>query len=631
MGCVGKPSWDKAAWLTGFTTPRDELAVVVDPTSGALPEDLVGTYYRAGPALFELPGTGEAVDHPLDADGMVTAATFLGNGTVYFRNRFVRTTGFQKERRAGKGLYSGRYGNIKPPWAGGLDGQKNVANAAVLWWGGRLLALWDGGQPYKLDPLSLGTAGATDVSLTVPKREAFGSRPRVDTTIGNGGGRLVGFGVKPSGLGGATNVRVFEYEEDFSTDDTMIDVTLSGTALNGGKVNSADCATTNTWAIFAVSPPDDDVGAERGARGVFDALGGKGLGALVDQSGAALSSPSSPLSPPSHSPACFVFLRREAKREAVPIYVDLGAGVHVQHFVNAFEGDVDGLVTVDIVATGEAWPRPLGKKKSWAELDYASDVPKARLVRYEVDLRRPEVCEEQNNPRQGQLVGRLLTPTVNKGGAKELSPEQQPLELSERHVELPVINPTRNGRPYHFVWAACTAAAAPTISGSDHSSAAPPQGIVKVDVTSGGERERFWVCPEPHQFVGEPCFVPRRRSAATREGTVEEDDGYLVTFLVDGKTRDTELLVLDAADPSSGPVARVPVGTNIPHGLRGCWAEQVSPLADSSAEDQMQQLRKAKILLDLYERKSREWNQVDAGFSGLGIVQFFGQKGIDGR
>ena len=96
MGCVGKPSLDKAAWLTGFTTPRDELAVVVDPTSGALPEDLVGTYYRAGPALFELPGTGEAVDHPLDADGMVTAATFLGNGTVNFHNRFVRTTGFQK-------------------------------------------------------------------------------------------------------------------------------------------------------------------------------------------------------------------------------------------------------------------------------------------------------------------------------------------------------------------------------------------------------------------------------------------------------------------------------------------------------------------------------------------------------
>jgi len=39
----------------------------------------------------------------------------------------------------------------------------------------------------------------------------------------------------------------------------------------------------------------------------------------------------------------------------------------------------------------------------------------------------------------------------------------------------------------------------------------------------------------------------------------------------------------------------------------------------------------AKVLLKMYERKSKEWNQVDAGFSGLGIVQFFGQKGVDGR
>ena len=39
----------------------------------------------------------------------------------------------------------------------------------MIWWGGRLLALWEGGQPYKLDPLSLGTAGATDLLNVVPK------------------------------------------------------------------------------------------------------------------------------------------------------------------------------------------------------------------------------------------------------------------------------------------------------------------------------------------------------------------------------------------------------------------------------------------------------------------------------
>jgi len=138
--------------------------------------------------------------------------------------------------------------------------------------------------------------------------------------------------------------------------------------------------------------------------------------------------------------------------------------------------------------------------------------------------------------------------------------------------------------------------------------------------------------------VGEPCFVPRKRLANdnTKQNdddaaSSSEDDGYIITFMVDGETRDTELVVLDASSPSKGPVARVPVGTNIPHGLRGSWAETVSPLAGAGAEEQMQQLRKAKVLLDLYERKSREWNQVDAAFSGLGIVQFFGQKGIDGR
>ena len=106
----GPAHWDNAAWQAGFVTPRDELAVTLESlTAGSLPDDLVGTYYRAGPAQFEAPGSGERVMHPLDADGMVTAATFLGNGTVYFRNRFVRTLGFQKERREGKSLYPGQY------------------------------------------------------------------------------------------------------------------------------------------------------------------------------------------------------------------------------------------------------------------------------------------------------------------------------------------------------------------------------------------------------------------------------------------------------------------------------------------------------------------------------------------
>ncbi|KAM0886990.1 hypothetical protein ACQ4PT_029344 [Festuca glaucescens] len=40
---------------------------------------------------------------------------------------------------------------------------KNVANTSVLWWGGRLLCLWEGGMPYELDPNTLETIGPFDL------------------------------------------------------------------------------------------------------------------------------------------------------------------------------------------------------------------------------------------------------------------------------------------------------------------------------------------------------------------------------------------------------------------------------------------------------------------------------------
>eukprot|EP00620_Florenciella_sp_RCC1587_P004524 CAMPEP_0182596152 /NCGR_PEP_ID=MMETSP1324-20130603/83669_1 /TAXON_ID=236786 /ORGANISM="Florenciella sp., Strain RCC1587" /LENGTH=63 /DNA_ID=CAMNT_0024813807 /DNA_START=78 /DNA_END=269 /DNA_ORIENTATION=- len=63
----------------------------------------------------------------------------------------------------------------------------------------------------------------------------------------------------------------------------------------------------------------------------------------------------------------------------------------------------------------------------------------------------------------------------------------------------------------------------------------------------------------------------------------------------------------------------------MPHGLHGCWVP--GNVGGSTPE----QLVNANVLLKLYMRKSKEWNQVDASFSGMGIGQFFGQKGMDGR
>ena len=93
--------------------------------------------------------------HPFDADGLMCAITVC-EGKAVFRNRFVRTKGFVRERKAGKILYRGAFGTQR---SGGAFFNmfdvniKNVANTNALYWGGRLLALWEGGLPHRLGAL----------------------------------------------------------------------------------------------------------------------------------------------------------------------------------------------------------------------------------------------------------------------------------------------------------------------------------------------------------------------------------------------------------------------------------------------------------------------------------------------
>ncbi len=129
-----------------------------DLEQGALPPDLEGTLFRNGPSLFKL--GGEVVEHPLDGDGMVSAYTFVDGG-LFFRNRYVRTREFVAEQKAGQRMFRG----LGTPRPGGVLANafrtkiKNCANTNVVFHGGHLLALWEGGQPYRLDPATLHTLG----------------------------------------------------------------------------------------------------------------------------------------------------------------------------------------------------------------------------------------------------------------------------------------------------------------------------------------------------------------------------------------------------------------------------------------------------------------------------------------
>ncbi|CAN0026125.1 unnamed protein product, partial [Laminaria digitata] len=87
----------------------------------------------------------DLVKHSFDGDGMVMAISFTKEG-AYYRNRFVQTKGYKQELKAGKQLYRG-FGNLPggPLKNAFRISRKNVANTNVVYWGGKLLALWEGG------------------------------------------------------------------------------------------------------------------------------------------------------------------------------------------------------------------------------------------------------------------------------------------------------------------------------------------------------------------------------------------------------------------------------------------------------------------------------------------------------
>lgn len=124
--------------------------------SGRLPADLVGTFYRMGPARHER--AGKRYHHWFDGDGMVQAFRFDGRG-ISHRGRFVRTEKLIAEDASGHFLYPGFGTGIADGLPVTSPDDLNPANINVLPLGDELLALWEGGSAHRLDPDSLETLG----------------------------------------------------------------------------------------------------------------------------------------------------------------------------------------------------------------------------------------------------------------------------------------------------------------------------------------------------------------------------------------------------------------------------------------------------------------------------------------
>ncbi|MGB0564850.1 MAG: carotenoid oxygenase family protein [Spirulinaceae cyanobacterium] len=204
-------SYSRQDWQNGYESQPQEIDYWVEEITGAIPPELQGTLFRNGPGLMDI--NGERFHHPFDGDGMICAFTF-DQGQVHFRNRYIRTEGYLKEQAEGKICYRGVFGTQKAGgWLGNLfDLQlKNIANTNVIYWGDRLLALWEAALPHRLQPETLETIGLDDWDGILKTSGAFSAHPRVDPYSELDGGQpcLVNFALD---AGPISKLHLYEFD-----------------------------------------------------------------------------------------------------------------------------------------------------------------------------------------------------------------------------------------------------------------------------------------------------------------------------------------------------------------------------------------------------------------------------------
>lgn len=129
-------------------------------------------------------------------------------------------------------------------------------------------------------------------------------------------------------------------------------------------------------------------------------------------------------------------------------------------------------------------------------------------------------------------------------------------DLDDEVTEFPMVNGRYKGRPNRYVYNAYMVQGAWLLD-----------GLKKYDMQTG--HTQSWLTPKGC-YVSEAPFAPRLNAQS-------EDDGYLITYMVDPGNRRAECVVLDAQDITRGPVCRIELPGFIPLGAHAYWM----PMSDA--------------------------------------------------
>lgn len=224
----------RQAFAASFEGVGESIGPSTVRFEGRLPDGLAGTLYRNGPARMRRGAT--AYRHWFDGDGMVQSLR-IGDGRLHHHGRMIETDRSRAEAKAGRFLWSG-FGTAFP------DGRSitspdevNVGNIAILPLEGELLALWEAGSAWRIDPQTLATRGRKVFSEETDG-VAFSAHPRVDPD-----GRIWSFGY----LAGSGKVVLYDLDRRGVLKRTAVVEMPNADMIH-------DFAVTDRHLVFVLSP-----------------------------------------------------------------------------------------------------------------------------------------------------------------------------------------------------------------------------------------------------------------------------------------------------------------------------------------------------------------------------------------
>ena len=142
-------------------------------------------------------------------------------------------------------------------------------------------------------------------------------------------------------------------------------------------------------------------------------------------------------------------------------------------------------------------------------------------------------------------------PQLTKWELNTKSGQATSTRLDDRSVEFPRINPNLVGKLNQYAYALASS----NLKEPDFNE------IVKYDLKNDTSEVYGY---GSGKFGAEPVFVPA-------EGAQSEDEGYLLSLVYNQETDKSDLIILNAKEPKSGPLATVHLPQRVPFGFHGEW------------------------------------------------------------